>query len=124
MYEAPRVTIVSEVIGVTLFVAVTITLGAIAAQFAFGIADGIPVTRTVSVALGLQPDGSHLLTYQGGPDHALLTKLTIDDGTTQQVWQNPKIGEVRPVSADHGRIVVTGYFYDNAEQVVLDTTIG
>ena len=123
MYEAPRVTVVSEVIGVTLFVAVTITLGAIAAQFAFGIADDILGTRTVAVALELQPDGSHLLTYQGGPDHALLRKLTIDDGTTQQVWESPKIGAARPVSAEHGRIIVTGYFYDSADRVVLDTTI-
>jgi len=121
---------VSEVIGVVLIVALTVILAAIIASYAFGMMQGVPMSRTVIVTVD-QPDGSHMyVTYRGGPDHALLTSLTIlwPDGTTLEV-PNPMIGGVynKPNSAgvtpgkDH--IVVTGHFKNNMDQVVLDTMV-
>jgi FlaG/FlaF family flagellin (archaellin) len=122
MYAESRESAVSEVIAVILVVALTVIMAAVVAAFAMGISHGAPRSHTVAVTVTPQPDGSHLLTYHGGPDHLNLASLTVNDGTP--AWETPEIGESRTVPAGHRHIVVTGQFFDSPDQIVLDTTIG
>lgn len=117
---------VSESIGVILMVALTVVMGAIIAVNMFGMVQGIPQTRTIVVTVDQQPDGTHLLTYRGGPDQFLLNSLTIvwPDGT-EESW-SPMIGYQTPlknVTAGKNHVLVTGHFQNNINQVVLDTWI-
>ena len=121
MYTESRESAVSDVIGVILIVAVTVIVAAVVAAFALGISHGAPGSHTVVVMVTPQPDGSHLLTYHGGPDDALLTKLTISGDPYE--WPKPSVGDSRPVPMGTKHIVVTGHFTTNKEQVVLETTI-
>jgi hypothetical protein len=130
MHDTGQESAVSEIIGVILIVALTVILGAIIAAYAFGWAQGIPITRLVSVTVD-QPDASHMfVTYRGGQDHASLTAITIlwPDGTSQK-FSNPQIGTVynKPdstgITAGKDHVVVTGHFQGNVDQVVLDAMI-
>ncbi len=112
----------SEIIGSFLMVALTVFLAAVVAAYVVGMMEGAPQPHAVVVTLTPQPDGSHLLTYHGGPDHPHLVSLTVNDGSP--AWENPGIGESRAVPAETKHIVVTGQFRTGGEQVVLDTTIG
>ena len=111
----------SEIIGSFLMVALTVFMAAVVAAYVMGMMEGAPQSHTVVVTVTPQPDGSHLLTYHGGPDHPNLASLKVNDGT---LWENPGIGESRSVPAETKHIVVTGQFRTGGEQVVLDTTIG
>ena len=121
MYAESRESAVSEVIAVILVVALTVIMAAVVAAFAMGISHGAPRSHTVAVTVTPQPDGSHLLTYHGGPDDPYLASLTVNGGPA---WENPEIGDSRTVPAGLRHIVVTGQFYDAGDQIVLDTTIG
>jgi hypothetical protein len=112
---------VSEIIGAFLMVALTVIMGAVIAALVMGMADGAPTEPMVVVMVTPQPDGTFMVTYHGGPDHPDLASLTLSDGT---LWNNPTIGESRPVPSATKHIVVTGQFHDAGERVVLDTTIG
>jgi hypothetical protein len=121
MYEESRESAVSDVIGVILIVAVTVILAAVVAAFAMGISNGAPRSHTVVVMVTPQPDGSHLVTYYGGPDHPNLESLTVNGGSA---WENPAVGDSRTVPAGQRHIVVTGQFHNAGDQVVLEKTIG
>jgi archaeal type IV pilus assembly protein PilA len=124
---------VSEVIGVILIVALTVIMAAIIAAYVFGMMEGVPQSRTV-VATVDQPDGSHMyVTYRGGPDHAMLSSLTIMwPSGTQQTIVSPKIGDVYAatnigavpnVTPGRDHVVVTGHFKNNMAQVILDAFV-
>jgi archaeal type IV pilus assembly protein PilA len=112
----------AEVLGVILVVALTVIMAAIIGAYAFGMGQGMPITRTVVLTVDSLPDGSHILTYQGGPDHSHLQSFTVNDGT-EWPWSGPKIGDSKSVAAGSRHIVVTGHFQNNIDQVVLDTRI-
>jgi len=134
MHTEANESAVSEVIGVILIVALTVIMAAIIAAYAFGWIQTVPLSRTVVITAD-QPGATVMyLTYRGGPDHASLESLTIQwpDGTTRQTITGPKIGEVynaingagaKNITAGRDRIVVTGHFKGNVDQVVLDTWI-
>jgi FlaG/FlaF family flagellin (archaellin) len=103
-------------------VALTVFMAAVVAAYVMGMMEGAPQPHAVVVTVTPQPDGSHLLTYHGGPDHLNLASLKVNDGTP--AWENPGIGESRTVQAETKHLVVTGQFRTGGEQVVLDTTIG
>jgi FlaG/FlaF family flagellin (archaellin) len=111
----------SEIIGSFLMVALTVFIAAVIAVYVMGMMAEAPRAPLVVVTLTPQPDGSHLLTYHGGPDHPHLVSLKVSDGSA--AWTNPGIGESRTVQANTKHIVVTGQFRTGGEQVVLDTTI-
>ena len=134
MVNKAKESAVSEVIGVILIVAITVIMAAIIAAYAFGMVQGVPLTRSVIVTV-VQSDPSHIsVTYRGGPDNALLESLTIiwPDGT-KQIITSPKIGSVfiaansgfgpKNVTQGSDHIVVTGHFRNNMDQVVLDTMV-
>lgn len=128
---------ISEVIGVILVVALTVIMAAIIASYAFGLMQGVPMSRMVLLTAD-QPDPtvpSMYVTYRGGPDHAMLNAITIQwpDGITKQTITSPKVGDiyyatngagpknVTPGHEDH--IVVVGHFQNNFDQVILETWI-
>ena len=112
----------SEITGSFLMVALTVFMAAIVAAYVVGMMEGAPRAPLVVVTVTPQPDGSHLLTYHGGPDHPDLASLKVNDGSP--AWEHPQIGESRMVPEGTKHIVVTGQFHDAGERVVLDTTIG
>jgi len=135
---------VSPVIGVILMVAITVILAAVIAAFVFGMASG--VTKTKTVAVTAKKNGQVIMiTYDGGPDNALLTSLNVtfdNNGTAFYTVGNllqtsgtatiPTVGQAFSTSADNGgtswnnvptHTVVTGNFNDGTSQVLLDTYV-
>jgi flagellin-like protein len=130
---------VSPVIGVILMVAITVILAAVIAAFVFGMAGNISKTKVVAATVQ-KPDATHLtLTYQGGQDASSLTGLcmTVADinaammGSTGgssalQVGNSTTVtaGGALPASfAGKVHVVVTGFFTDGSQQVLLDNSI-
>jgi FlaG/FlaF family flagellin (archaellin) len=124
---------VSENISVILIVAMVVILAAFVIQFALGVAGYIPSARVIAVTAERIDDGHINVYYQGGPDQESLESLTVrwPSGTTD-TESNPELGyefasAVNPVDSGitktSGHIVVTAYFDDQKEQVVLDTSL-
>ena len=122
---------VSPVIGIILMVAVTVLLAVVIAAFVFGMASGI--TKTKSVAATARQIGSNIIvTWQGGPDNAMVSNYTIVVATgnsspvnkTLQVPGN-LVGNATTLTGygtpypDH--TIVVGTFTDGSQQVILDT---
>ena len=135
---------VSPVIGVILMVAATIVIAAVVMGMLGGFS---PPKRTYSISVTATQEGDDIIvTYNGGPDQALVSKLifsgtdsnmnTIDwtthagEGTFHadtETLENPKVGD-QVIAVDGGttgrdHIVVTAEFTDGTKQVVLDTYV-
>ncbi|WP_292395774.1 type IV pilin N-terminal domain-containing protein [Methanoculleus sp. UBA303] len=143
---------VSPVIGVILMVAITVILAAVIAAFVFGMGSNIGTTKTVAVTAGQNGDNV-VLTYHGGADAATLEylKATVTENGGSQVVTyiysdnsetaatKNTLSDVRsaekkdfPIgvsislsggSPKQDHVVVTGYFKDGSEHVVLDTYV-
>jgi flagellin-like protein len=134
---------VSPVIGVILMVAITVILAAVIAAFVFGMAGNIQKTKVVA-ATASQPTASTIfITFQGGQDAATFTggNITVSGGTCSAVTYGPayaggggKLGSAVGCTTqasctgtgdfsgrDH--IVVTGWFSDGGQQVILDSYV-
>jgi flagellin-like protein len=119
---------VSPVIGVILMVAITVILAAVIAAFVFGMGGSLKKNYTVA-ATASQTDANTIdFTYQGGPDDYLVAGLNYSVGSGSRVQVT---GDVAPglawsdnnatLSRDH--VVVSAYFADGTEQVILDTYV-
>ena len=97
--------------------ALTVFMAAVVAAYVMGMMEGAPRPHTVVVTVTPQPDGSHLLTYHGGPDHPYLASLKVNGGPARE---NPEIGDSWTVPAGERHIIVTGQFYDAGDQILLD----
>ena len=118
---------VSPVIGVILMVAITVILAGVIAEFVFGMVGGLKKNYMVVATVSQSGANTVDFTYQGGPDHSLVAGLNYSVGS----------GNRTPVSAskpgttwsstdgttgrDH--VVVSAYFSDGSEQVILDTYV-
>ena len=135
---------VSPVIGVILMVAITVILAAVIAAFVFGMAGNIQKTKLVAATV--QQNGNNIIvTWQGGQDAATFTggnvSLTLGSGSVGTIAYSPTVGtlgNIGPVvgcqtvisltgagatlsGRDH--VVVTGWFGDGSQQVILDTFV-
>jgi flagellin-like protein len=138
---------VSPVIGVILMVAITVILAAVIAAFVFGMSGNISKTKVVAATVS-QSDGMHItVTYNGGqdsptlsygvvtvsPSNTGLAGLTYTNASGTATTNNifgPVVGNTVTYSTttsngfsgqDH--VVVTGYFTDGAQQVILDSYV-
>ena len=122
---------VSPVIGVILMVAITVILAAVIGAFVFGMGGSLKNTYSVGVTASQSGANTVELTFQGGPDADLVTKMTInangsigsspyEDPTTGDMWTITNAGNIT-TGRDH--VVVTAEFADGTKQVVLDTYV-
>jgi archaeal type IV pilus assembly protein PilA len=133
----PNTIVVFLVIGIFLFIVVTIVLAAVIAAFVFGMAGNISKTMVVAATVQ-QPDSSHIvITYQGGQDADKLRDIAITvtdhSGNIQTRTIGPayqstsvQVGSTSEFSGsfsgkDH--VVATGTFSEGTQQVILDTYI-
>ena len=120
---------VSPVIGVILMVAITVILAAVIASFVFGMAGTVKKQYTV-VATASILGNEIVITYQGGPDHQLLSELNVtacgngSTGTfnTTAVGATFKCG-TNSATPNPDHVVVVAKFKDGTEQVILDTYV-
>jgi flagellin-like protein len=123
---------VSPVIGVILMVAITVILAAVIAAFVFGMAGNINKTKVVSVTLSRDSAGITAV-YQGGQDAPALQKIVWtangaaagSEGTAGGT-NTLKVGRTYALTgtANAGlHVVGVGYFNDNTQQVIADTTV-
>ena len=119
---------VSPVIGVILMVAITVILAAVIASFVFGMGGSLNKQYLVS-ATASQSDSSTVdFTYHGGPDHDLVVGLNysvnssaitpVTSPSTGTTWSNSG-----NASTGRDHVVVSAYFSDGTEQVILDTYV-
>ena len=134
---------VSPVIGVILMVAITVILAAVIAAFVFGMAGNISKTKVVAATVQ-QPDATHIVvTYQGGQDAQTFSganvTVTPSTGTLTAAAYNPNDGTIGKLTSTVGssctitgasgqfagrdHVVVTAWFTDGSEQVILDNFI-
>ena len=134
---------VSPVIGVILMVAITVILAAVIAAFVFGMSGNINKTKIVA-ATAQQPDATHIsITYQGGQDALTwaggnvtvspsnaATTVTYLPVVNAVGWLGTAVGNSVTVTssgtgdfAGRDHVVVSGWFTDGTQQVILDTYV-
>jgi len=138
---------VSPVIGVILMVAITVILAAVIAAFVFGMAGNISKTKVVAATVQ-QPDGTHIVvTYQGGQDAGTFSGANVSivtgeataytcvvgdfsPGVGSNGWLSPLVGSsttaIAPAThtfSGRDHVVVTAWFTDGSQQVILDNFI-
>ena len=123
---------VSPVIGVILMVAITVILAAVIGAFVFGMGGSLKNTYSVAATASQTTSSAVDVTFQGGPDADLVTKLNINvNGTTgESPYDDPTTGSTWRVTDDDGNVtagrdhvVVTAEFADGTQQVVLVTYV-
>lgn len=123
---------VSPVIGVILMVAITVILAAVIAVFVFGMTDNVQTNHNVAVTAKNVNDSAVMLTYQGGPDAAILDKfdLAVFNSTGELNtsysavdWEPSAVGASKTLGdlgSAGGHITVTAYFTDGTNQQILN----
>jgi flagellin-like protein len=129
---------VSPVIGVILMVAITVILAAVIAAFVFGMAGNIQKTKVVAATVQQPTANQIFVTYQGGQDAASFSgaNVTVTPGNSGVTLScspllglGPAVGCQTICSASVGtfsgrdHVVVTGWFTDGGQQVILDTFV-
>jgi len=126
---------VSEVISVILVVALTVILAAIVAAYMFGMIPSLPTSHTIALTASQVDNDNIIILYHGGPDHGSLVSLNITwPKGDRQMEPDPEIGDIyhvtnippgsdTNVTVGKDRIIVTGIFANNVQQVVLDTYV-
>ena len=137
---------VSPVIGVILMVAITVILAAVIAAFVFGMSGNISKTKIVAATVQQPTADQIVVTYNGGQDAQTFAgaNVTIEAGTgsSAQHWAwthgvtdgmgqlGTSVGSTTTATStaptswsgrDH--VVVTGWFSDGAQQVLIDTYV-
>jgi len=131
---------VSEVIGVILTVAVTVTLAAIVAAFVFGMPGQVKESYHVSASAQKIDANEIVVTYTGGKDaqyvETVTWTVTDDSGTPQTKPPMGAEGSILPVGTSlpftsatpngyRGKThaVAAAHFSDGSDQVILDIWI-
>ena len=118
---------VSPVIGVILMVAITVILAAVIAPFIFSFSGSLKKNHLVAVTVSQSGPNTIDFTYQGGPDHDLVVGLNYSVGSSDRIpVSSPLTGktwsdDTATTARDH--VVVSAYFSDGSEQVILDTYV-
>ena len=132
MFRKRKDEAVSPVIGVILMVAITVILAAVIAAFVFGMASGISKTKNVAATARQVGSNSVVVTWQGGPDNAMVYGYNVSVTTSGTTTANQFINVGNTVgnstalpwaSSGQDHVVVVGVFTDNSQQVVLDTYV-
>jgi len=117
---------VSENIGNILFLIVTITMAAVIAASLIDMTSSIQKVRIVG-ATASHNAGDIIVTYHGGQDYGEVAVLTATAGASSVSKNNPSVGAVLVVSGSftgtQNNVVVTAKFYDDSEQIILDTYV-
>jgi len=118
---------VSPVIGVILMVAITVILAAVIASNVFSIGGSMKSNYLVAATASQSGSDTVDFTYQGGPDHDLVVGLNYSVNNTAgapvyspspgTTWSDDNASTAR----DH--VVVSAYFIDGTEQVILNTYV-
>jgi flagellin-like protein len=130
---------VSEVIGVILTVAVTVTLAAIVAAFVFGMPGQVKESYHVSATAQKIDASNVMVTFTGGEDaqYVETVQWTVsDDSGAVKTHTMGTAGSILPVgprhkftsatpNADRGKThaVAAAHFSDGSDQVILDIWI-
>ena len=119
---------VSPVIGVILMVAITVILAAIIATFVFNMGGSLKKQYLVAVTASQSGSDTVDFTYQGGPDHDLVVGLNYSvNNSARTPVISPSTGTTWSNSANattaRDHVVVSAYFSDGTEQVILDTYV-
>ena len=140
---------VSPVIGVILMVAITVILAAVIAAFVFGMSGNISKTKIVAATVQQPTSDKIVVTYNGGQDAQTFAgaNVTIEPGTgdaTAWTWLpvaapavangmgylSNTVGSTATATAATGtnwagrdHVIVTGWFTDGAQQVLIDTYV-
>jgi flagellin-like protein len=123
---------VSPVIGVILCVAITVILAAVVASLVFGMSGNLKGDHTVG--LKAEKVTTALITVSvtdsiNTDDVESLTATAYqDDGSTVTASVDPVAGSVTEITGTFtmyhkNRVVVSGKFADNTEQILLDTMV-
>jgi uncharacterized membrane protein YjgN (DUF898 family) len=115
--------LIIAILGV-IFVVVLIVAAVIAA-FVFGMAGNIQKTKVVS-ATAYSQGSNIIITYLGGQDSALVSKLHYGIGSMDYVWNSPQIGDKKilsHISSGRDHVMVSAAFSDGSEQIILDTYV-
>jgi len=128
---------VSEVIGVILTVAVTVTLAAIVAAFVFGMPGQVKESKHVSASAQKIDADNIMVTYTGGKDSQYVETVTWtvanSVGSPKKMGSEGsilKVGTSLPFTAataggyrEQIHAVAAAHFSDNSDQVILDVWI-
>jgi flagellin-like protein len=121
---------VSPVIGVILMVAITVILAAIIAVFVLSMANTVPeANKVVGFAVSATEDGI-VVTNMGGKDVGELATVNIKVGgadcnptpTVDMTGVGSSTTCTR-IGTEKVQVTITGTFYDNTEQVLLNSFI-
>ncbi len=91
------------------------------------LSDTSTLTRSHIVAASVTRQGnSVIITWQGGPDAAVVAELQYGLGIPDKKWESPKTGESvtlpgRTLGKDH--VLVVAQFTDGIEQLIVDTYV-
>jgi flagellin-like protein len=123
---------VSPVIGVILMVAITVILAAIIAVFVLSMANTVPeANKVVGFAVSATEDGI-VVTNMGGQDVGELKEVAIRvsgaDCEPEPVVAMTGVGNTTlcdrvATGTNKDQVTITGTFYDNTEQVLLNSFI-
>jgi flagellin-like protein len=130
---------VSEVIGVILTVAVTVTLAAIVAAFVFGMPGQVKESKHVSASAQKIDADEVMVTFTGGEDaqyvETVSWKVTTGGGEDAS-YKMGTVGSILPVGTSHRftaatlggyrvqtHAVAAAHFSDGSDQVILDIWI-
>jgi flagellin-like protein len=129
---------VSEVIGVILTVAVTVTLAAIVAAFMFGMPGQVKESKHVSATAQKIDASNVMVTFTGGEDaqyvETVKWTVTDDTGTPQTPPPMGTLGSPLQVGTSQKfttlekyrrktHVVAAAHFSDSSDQVILDIWI-
>ena len=119
---------VSPVIGVILMVAITVILATIIAPFVFSIGGSLKKSYLVAATASQSGPNTIDFTYHGGPDHNMVQGLNYSVGNgTRTAVPSPSPGttwfNTGNASTGKDHVVVSAYFSDGSEQVILDTSV-
>ncbi len=123
---------VSPVIGVILMVAITVILAAVIAAFVFGMAGNVSKTKNVAFTASKGTSNTITVTNNGGQDVTSLNNPvsinlngavpTLIGSSTFSINGTGNTTQFTgTASKDH--VIVTGYFNDGSQAVLLDTYV-
>ena len=122
---------ISEVMGSILMVALVVILAAVIGTMVFGLAGNLQETQVVGVT-AVKYNSTHIVvTYNGGDKTDQLYNLSVSmngasqvsmtQGKTPMIVGNSSYFGGVTTGSDH--LVITGWFADGTQQVIMDTNL-
>jgi hypothetical protein len=115
----------SRLFWLPVLIPIFIITSAVIAAFIFGMAGNVQTTKVVA-ATAYQQGNNIIITYQGGQDTNLVSKLKYGLGAVDHEWISPKVGDqvmISGATSSQDHVIVLAVFTDGSEQVILDTYV-